>query len=410
MVISPSTFLLEQRKIQKQLNNCLRHVFDLKYRHFWNDYENLDRVLSTPTQVEEDIGPDKLKGWIPIRLNLNQTSQSVAWLDLGQTSFTDPFASLTICRSWQDQNRPQPMWTKLDVLTALKNISPGLKPKGFIFNVSKCGSTLLSRMLSSLPHNLVISEKETIEQAVRAKDFTTGSDIFSESFRSELLQSVVNALGQPRLGIEKNYIIRFQPTNLELELPFIKKTFPDVPWIFLYREPVEVIVSNLIDGYYSRNSLQSNHCLIRQNLTSSAITLIQMSQQSFNMAKEMLDFSASDFAQMSTEEFQARGLGIIFKMVVQQMDRNALAINYSQLLSETCLRKVLDFFQIEVSNAEIATMTSQLSFYSKEGLRKQSYRDDREDKQKMASKNLRDAVDQWAREPYTKLEEMKLSI
>jgi hypothetical protein len=403
MGILPDTFLLKQKALKKQLNNHWRRLSDLKYRHFWDDSNQLEKLLSVPSKIQEDIGPEPLKGWTPVELHINKNFQGVAWLNVGQAYFTDKRSTFTVCRSWQNQNKPQPIWTQLDVLTKLQNISPGLKPKGFIFNVSKCGSTLLARMLSSLPRNLVISEDGAINKSLMPNELMAEVDGFTESSRVELFRSVISALGQPRLGVEENYIIRFSPFNV-LALPFIKKVFPEVPWIFLYRHPLEVVVSDLIDlETYKPISVLVRHIL---NLCASDITRI--SPEHSHLAKEILDFSASEIATMSDEEFLARRNRAYSQMAYHYFDaKNTLLINYNQLLSESGLSQVIDFFQIDASDAEMVTMLDNLKVYSKENIRQKVYKDDRANKQKIASKKVRDLVDRWAMEPYLKLEEIR---
>jgi hypothetical protein len=403
MEIFSASLLLKKKAFKNQLNEFFRQVFDSSYRDYCNDYNRLLKILSEMKQVEEDLEPEQLKNWTPVRLYLNPKHQSVAWLNLDQTAFTDRTSIATIYRSWQNQNKPQPILTKLEVLTDLRKINSGLKPKGFLFNTAKCGSTLLSKMLSSLPRNLVISENSTIAVAASASYFMTGSNRFSESFRIELLRSAVSALGQPRLGVEENYIIRFDITDI-INLPFIKKVFPEVPVIFLYRDPVEVIVSNLIQAYDYMKDIKMNTSLVRKMLNSSAVELTQISPEKYQLVKQILDFSATDLGNMSAEEFDAISLGIFFEMAVQYFDEKSMAINYNRLLSKSCLHEILDFFQISVSDSEIDTMSKQLNFYSKDDSRKQVYTDDRAEKQKIASKKIRTLVNQWAIEPYQKLE------
>lgn len=402
MGILRGTLLLKQRALQKQLTNRYRYLSDLKYRHFWEDFERLEKLLSDPRQIEEDIEPEKLKGWTPIDLYLSKKFQGVAWLNLGKTYFTDKNSAYTVCRAWQNQNKPQPIWTKLDVLTELQKISPGLKPKGFIFNVSKCGSTLLARMLSSLPRNLVISEDTVINKSLMPNELMAEVDSFPESFRIELFQNVVSALGQPRLGVEENYAIRFSPKDV-LELPFIKKAFPGVPWIFLYRNPLEVVVSDLID----LDSYKGISEIVRQVLNLSAVDITQISPEYSHLAKQILDFSATEIATMNDEEFLARRNGLYLSMALHFFDENALLLNYNELLSEVGLCQVLNFFQIEASETEIKRMLDNLKVYSKENLKEKKYKDDRVDKQKMVSKKLQALVDRWAMEPYLRLEQMR---
>lgn len=406
MRILPDSFLLKRAVLKKQLGDYWRLVSDSKYRHFWDDFQHLEKLLSVPSKIQEDIKPEDLKGWTPIELCLSKRFQGVAWLNVGQTYFTDKCSTFTICRSWRNQNKPQFIWTNLDALTQLQNINPGLKPKGFIFNVSKCGSTLLAKMLSSLPRNLVISENRTINKSLMPNELMSEIDGFPEPSRVELLRSVISALGQPRLGIEESYIIRFSPFNI-LSLPFIKKVFPDIPWVFLYRHPLEVVVSDLIDLESYKNIPE----LVRQILNLSALDIIRMSPENSHLAKQILDFSASEIVTMSDEELLVRRNWVYSQVACQYFDKkNTLLINYNQLLSESGLCQVINFFQIDVSNREILGMLDSLRFYSKENLQQKVYRDDRAYKQKIASQKVCDLVDCWAMEPYLKLEGLRQGI
>jgi len=402
MQIFSGNALLKQKAFQKQLNHRWRYQFDHKYRRFWDDYEHLENILAEPLEIEQDIDPENLKGWTPIELHLSKEDQAVAWLDLGKTRFTDKMSAYTVCRSWQNQNKPQPIWTKVDILTKLQSISPGLKPKGFIFNVSKCGSTLLARMLASIPRNLVISEDTVTNKCLMPNDLMAELDGFPDTYKMELFKGLISALGQPRLGLEENYIIRFSPKNV-LELPFIRQVYPDVPWIFLYRDPVEVVVSDLVD----LDSYKDISELVRQVLNLSAINLTKISPQHTHLAKQILDFSASEITQMSDEEFLARRNGIYSQMPIHFFDESALLLNYNQLLSASGLYQVLAHFQIKASDAEVRVMLDNLQVYSKENLQQQAYQDDRANKQRMISSKLRSFVDEWAIDPYLKLEEIR---
>lgn len=410
MKVIPEPLQLKKKMLQKQLNELWREAVDPEYRQFRQDFVRLrTKFLRKPTSLQENIDPKELKDWTPARLILNLENSGVAWLDLGRTPFTDTTAIRTICRSWQKQNRPRPIWTNLDVLIALKDISPGLKPKGFFFNTWKCGSTLLSKMLCSLDRNLVISESQVIRDAAGLSGFMTGFDKLSESFRIELLQSTVSALGQPRLGVEENYVVRLDRPSM-LDLPLIRKAFPETPIIFLYRHPVEVMVSMLTQSRNVIRGLRADHSLVRRRLNSSAIDLNRISPEKSHLLDKILDFSSSNLEIMSDEEFEARSLGLFFEIPTHYLDKKTLVVNYEQLLSASCLSKILDFYQIQVSVAEEETMLKQLKFYAKEDMRDQKYRDDRSEKQKIASNKILDAAEKWAMESYRNLESTKMPI
>ena len=55
------------------------------------------------------------------------------------------------------------------------------------------------------------------------------------------LRGMLSALAQPRAG-EQRVFVKFHAWHV-LELPFIARAFPDVPWVFVFREPRAVLQS-----------------------------------------------------------------------------------------------------------------------------------------------------------------------
>src|SRR5258708_4780469 len=105
-----------------------------------------------------------LAGWIPIRLYRTKSGPMVDWCHLGTTLLTDPFFVETIEHSFR---RPFNLvfrhQTPIEVLGEWQAVQPGLPPNGFIFHMSRCGSTLISQMLAALSQNVVISEAGPID-------------------------------------------------------------------------------------------------------------------------------------------------------------------------------------------------------------------------------------------------------
>jgi hypothetical protein len=185
---------------------------------------------------------EQLAGWTPIRVYNEGSRFMVDWAFLGELRFTDPFFEQTVGRCLRHPAsllfRHQ---TTIETLGDFAALHPGLKPSGFIFHMSRCGSTLIPQMLTAVPRNLALSEPGPVDGILRAH--FRMPDI-TEQQRIPWLQGMVSALGQPRHG-EENYIIKFDSWHA-LFLPTILRAFPDVPWIFLYRNPVEVMVSQHI--------------------------------------------------------------------------------------------------------------------------------------------------------------------
>jgi hypothetical protein len=175
-----------------------------------------------------------------MRIYWRDSRPFVDWGYLGARRFTDPFFTQTI-----DSCVRHPADLLFRHQTPLENLGeiaaqpPGLRPTGFIFHMSRCGSTLVSQMLAALPENIVLSEAGPIDDILRAHFRNPG---VTEEHRVKWLQWMVGALASRRHPAEKNLFIKFDCWHV-MFLPLIQRAFPNVPWIFLYREPLEVMAS-----------------------------------------------------------------------------------------------------------------------------------------------------------------------
>ena len=179
-------------------------------------------------------------GWVPIRIHWKPDGLKVDWAFLDDLRFTDPFFEQTVGHCLRHPaNLLFRHETSMATLAELNESSPGLPPAGFIFHGSRCGSTLISRMLAALPENVVISEASPIDAVLRSH---LRDPAITEEQRILWLRGLLNALGQRRHAEEKSMFVKFDSWHT-LFLPVIQRAFPSVPWIFVYREPVEVLMS-----------------------------------------------------------------------------------------------------------------------------------------------------------------------
>src|SRR5438445_5909861 len=176
-----------------------------------------------------------LAGWIPFRIHPDDTRPAVDWCFLGEDTFTDPFFEQTIERCWRKPfNRLFAHETPIEVLLDRCAAQPGIAPTAFIFHGSRCGSTLLAQMAAALPRTVVISEAPPVDHILRAHA--------SEDARIGWLQALVSALGQPRKGDECHLFVKFDAWHV-IDLALVQRAFPNVPCVFLYREPAAIIAS-----------------------------------------------------------------------------------------------------------------------------------------------------------------------
>ena len=321
-----------------------------------------------------DLKPkiEDLADWVPIRFYWSDQKPYVDWCYMGKERFTDSFFDVTIQkRFYEPFNLLFRHQTPIDFLGEMYEKKRGLAPNGFIFHLSRCGSTLISQMLAALPQNIVLSEPPPIDSILRQS--SVNSQV-SDWQKIDWLKWYINAAGQTR-NDEKFYFIKFDSWSVN-DLRLITRAFPDVPWIFLYRNPVEVIVSHL-----------------RQPGA-------QMIPGMLNYAFPNLDFT--EIMQMPREEFCARILANICENALENVSsKNAKLINYIQL-PEIVTSSILDHFRVSYSAADLEKMKSAAQFNAK--MPQINFQPDTEEKRKQATLAAHHAAENSVNELYKKLE------
>jgi gluconate kinase len=314
----------------------------------------------------------QLEGWVPARFFWREGKPIVDWCYLGAQRFEAPFFEQTIgkcmARPFNLLFRHQ---TPIEVLVQLQQTRPGIDPTGFIFHLSRCGSTLVSQMLKAIPTNVVISEARPIDATLRAQFTATET---TDEERITWLRSLVSAMGQRRLGGEQHLFVKFDAWNT-LDLPLIRRAFPDVPWIFLYRDPIEVLVSHF--------SNRGAH-MIPGVLTP---TLFGMDVQTA--------FS------LRPEDYCAKVLASICAAAFQHYRDGGRLVNYREL-PEVVPESLLKFFNLRCGDEEIVVVRAAAKRDAKNS--STTFQSDSQKKRDKASDAIRDAADKWLYPIYEDLE------
>jgi hypothetical protein len=178
-------------------------------------------------------------GWLPIGVSWAEERPVIDWCLAGREPLWEPFfedsVARLVARPFNTVFRRQ---TGAEALEDWAVRRPGLIPNGFIFHMSRCGSTLVAQMLAARNDSVVLSEPAPVDAMLRPPVSV------AEELHLRWLRGLISAMGQPRIGNERYYIVKFDCWHV-LYLPLIRRAFPSVPWIFLYREPRQVIASHL---------------------------------------------------------------------------------------------------------------------------------------------------------------------
>ena len=184
--------------------------------------------------------------WLPTGVIEDANEVAVDWarfeqVPLARSFFTDSVRD-AVCRPFNRVFRHQ---TALDAFIDAAAAQPAVVPAGLVFHMSRCGSTLVAQMLGALEGTIALAEPEPLDSAVRLALART--DI-PRTRRVALLRAMVGALARPRNG-ERRCFLKLDSWHI-LALPLFREAFPEVPWIYLFREPVEVLVSQMrMRGY-----------------------------------------------------------------------------------------------------------------------------------------------------------------
>jgi hypothetical protein len=181
----------------------------------------------------------ELAQWTPVGFGIGERAATIDWGDLRGTRFAEPFFHQTVER-WAGGN-PRPLVrTGLDTLRALDG-APSLDPAALIFHVSRCGSTLLSRLLGCAPGVMVLSEPAPLNALLLADPAALDGEPPSEALRL-----LVRALGRRRFGDERHFVLKLSSWNIT-RLALFRRAFPQAALVWLGRKPHEVVASLIAD-------------------------------------------------------------------------------------------------------------------------------------------------------------------
>ena len=304
--------------------------------------------------------------WVPAQIRWTRAGPCVDWCHLGDLRFTDPFFGGTIQRAMAHPfNLLFRYSTPLD---RLDDRPSELRLAGLIFHMTHCGSTLAARMLASLPRNVVLSEPKPLDQILRGA--TQGRLPADRAAR--WLRAIVAALGRRRSPDEQDLFIKFDGWHVLL-LPLIRTAVPGIPWIFFYREPVEVLSA--------------------------------MAQAFPPVEPSLLGLPPEQAVEMSTERYSAYLIERICRSAIEQHDGACRLIDY-RALPHAILTQLPEHFGLRYGADELARMAETARFDAKQP--EKPFVADSEAKRHDASAETRDLAATRLTPLYARLEALRL--
>lgn len=179
----------------------------------------------------------ELEGWLPVRAGVRDGRFEADLCWFGPRRLLEPFYDDSLAAVMQKPfNAVFGRRVAAEDLDRWLESHPGLPPRGFVFHMSRCGSTLLGQVLAASASHRVVSEAGPVDAALAAAG--------DAATRAARLRTMVGLLGQPADAAESRLFVKFDSWHSP-HIGLVAKAYPEVPWVFLIREPVEVIVSHL---------------------------------------------------------------------------------------------------------------------------------------------------------------------
>ncbi|HCY84428.1 MAG TPA: hypothetical protein DHV36_04765 [Desulfobacteraceae bacterium] len=304
--------------------------------------------------------PGDMKGWFPKKISWQQHRPMLEWIYFGRSDFSAPFYDQMLLRHGQNPiNQLLGFTSPLDLVPKPEGPAP-VPLSGLIFHISRCGSTLVSQMLSAVNGHRVISEPGPVDAVLRGRfrDPSVGDDL-----RAQWLKRLVNIFGQRLTPRDRRLFIKLDAWHM-MALPLIHRTFPGVPILFLYRHPLEVLVSHerkpgrhTVPGeipveWFGGTKMQ----LKDMGLDTYPVWVLESMLNTACDHAESIRFSSMDYAQLPES--------------LWAIDNNPFGLNFS--------------------DGEIQSMKAASGYYSKDPGRR--FRNDTREKQKSAGVKLRGLV------------------
>ncbi|AGA92233.1 hypothetical protein Thimo_3577 [Thioflavicoccus mobilis 8321] len=192
------------------------------------------------TRLDALLTELSIPGWIPYDLVTKGTRFWLEWRFIGPIPLRDPWFEDTVRRYRCSVNDAiPPLRTPIETLD-YRPPDMSLPLAGVIFHASRCGSTLLVRMLANSPRLSVLAEPPVIESLINWSH-SQGSDDWARL--APRLQAALSYLGRRRRSSEELLILKSESEHI-IDRALFESIRPGVPWIFLFREPEAILFSH----------------------------------------------------------------------------------------------------------------------------------------------------------------------
>ncbi len=276
---------------------------------------------------------DEIASWIPWKLS----GTLCEWIYTGDKKFTEPFFSdtISVCKNFSENRSSYKVIADLEIMSEWSGTINHINPSAFIFHTSRCGSTLLSQMLSLDEANIVLSEVPFFDELFRLPYKNSIDTIIVNKY----LNAAIKLYGRKTSRDETRLFIKTDSWHLHFHEQ-LRNLFPGIPFILLFRNPPEVISS-----HQKQRGMQSVPGIIEL---------------------EVFGFSKEQIMETNLDAYMTNILEGYFKKMIEisKADSNTLLCNYNEGINNI-LKKINSFLNLKITTANENLMHERVRFHAK---------------------------------------------
>ncbi len=224
-----------------QLDSCreIHHVPDLlqQLKATWHLETVTDNELLNSlhwcNQQQLTVDVEQLsQHWLPYRYD--PKTRNIQWC-LPDSHATEPFHDEYIGRCQRSLLINQFVRPRTSLNVLLAGTTKLIQPAGFIFHLSRCGSTLLSGCLSELDDTCILSESQLLT------DILLDESLIRDD-KTRVLPRLIHLQGSSIAGRSK-IIIKWNAWDI-FSWHLLRELYSETPVILLVRNPLEILASH----------------------------------------------------------------------------------------------------------------------------------------------------------------------
>ncbi|OEU19846.1 hypothetical protein FRACYDRAFT_235907 [Fragilariopsis cylindrus CCMP1102] len=258
------------------------------------------------------------------------------------------------------------------------------------FHESRCGSTLVANSMIAMDP---IKHRTYSESPPPVNAYTICGDDFDRCTQEQaasVLRDVIYLMSRTDDQREERVFFKFQSITSK-KISTFQMAFPHVPWMYVYRDPVQVMMSHVKDDPTIKKAI----CTRSRNNPPKEVHAI---------AKR---HGRSDATKLKPAEYCAAHLAMLTESAVHSLNDMAIPVAYDQLPSMMWEKIMPKIFGRPLTQTEIENLENISKSYSKGGKRndgrKGEFKSDSEQKEKNAPQAVKDAAEVFLKESFDQL-------